>query len=285
MTIRLASAFVIGTLAMGAVLAARPQVPDFAGTWRLDPARRIVTGGPERVDQYGRGGSTVTPPVKLRNVPPRYPDDALRSRIEGLVIIEAVIDQRGDVVDAQVLRSVPPLDRAALEAVRQWRFKPATRDGQPIPVAMAVTVTFNVSGPGGPMSSARLPPGAGGTGRGTGPGLAQPAELTITQKVDELVVTRETGIGREKLTYRLDGKVVKNRQLGRGGGAPGEYQFESRWDGAKVVSIITGPSDDRRSTRTETRYLDGDTMVVETVRPAPAGAPDWFVKEVYTRVR
>jgi TonB family protein len=284
MRIRLASVFVIGTLVMGTATRANEQVPDFSGTWRLDPARSATTGGPERIDGTGPGG-VRTPPVKTVDVRPEYPPDALRRRIGGRILIDATIDRQGRVVDARVLRSVPELDQAALEAVSQWRFTPAARDGVPIPVSMTVTVTFSV----GPGSAAMGVPAAGGgggrgTGGGSGMGAGPKLEVSIKQDQDRIEVTRETTVGREKLTYRFDGRPVKNKQLGRGGGAPGEYLFESRWEGAKLQSTITGP-DRSESKRTETRYLDRDTMVVEIVRPAPDGAPDWHIKQTFVRAQ
>jgi TonB family protein len=55
-------------------------------------------------------------------------------RAEGLVVVEAIIDVRGRVASLRVLRPVPLLTEAALEAVRQWRYEPAWLNGQPVPV-------------------------------------------------------------------------------------------------------------------------------------------------------
>ena len=62
--------------------------------------------------------------------------------VHGVVIVEVTIDVDGTVKDARVLRSIPMLDAAALEAVRQWRYEPTTIDGKPVPVIMTVPVTF-----------------------------------------------------------------------------------------------------------------------------------------------
>ena len=67
------------------------------------------------------------------------------ARIQGIVIIEATIGADGQVVNARVLRSVPLLDQAALDAVRQWQFTPTLLNGVPVPVIMTVTVTFTLS--------------------------------------------------------------------------------------------------------------------------------------------
>jgi protein TonB len=78
-------------------------------------------------------------------VAPRYPAIAQSSRVEGVVILEAVIAEDGSVQDVRVLRSKPLLDDAAVEAVRQWRFTPTLLGGQPVPVVMTVTVSFTLS--------------------------------------------------------------------------------------------------------------------------------------------
>jgi protein TonB len=76
---------------------------------------------------------------------PRYPAIAQASRVEGVVILEAVIAEDGSVQDVRVLRSRPLLDDAAVEAVRQWRFTPTLLGGQPVPVVMTVTVSFTLN--------------------------------------------------------------------------------------------------------------------------------------------
>jgi TonB family protein len=93
----------------------------------------------------------VKPPVLVSKVDASYPAEARRQRIQGVVIIEAVIDRDGRVDSPRVLRSVDPLlDAAALEAVRFWRYQPATRDGKPVRVFLTVTTSFNLpsSAPG-----------------------------------------------------------------------------------------------------------------------------------------
>jgi len=86
--------------------------------------------------------SGLQAPRKIRDVAPRYPAIAQSSRVEGVVILEAVIAEDGSVQDVRVLRSKPLLDEAAVEAVRQWRFTPTLLGGQPVPVVMTVTVSF-----------------------------------------------------------------------------------------------------------------------------------------------
>jgi TonB family protein len=88
--------------------------------------------------------SGMTPPTKTVDVAPTYPAIAQSARIEGVVILEAVIDAQGRVQSATVLRSIPLLDQAALDAVRQWRFTAARLNGEAVPVVMTVTVNFTL---------------------------------------------------------------------------------------------------------------------------------------------
>jgi protein TonB len=73
-----------------------------------------------------------------------YPPIAQQAKIQGAVVIEAIIDIDGKVREARVLRPLPMLDQAALDAVRQWEYEPTLLAGQPIAVVMTVTVTFTL---------------------------------------------------------------------------------------------------------------------------------------------
>ena len=90
------------------------------------------------------GFQGVRTPVKTHHVDPLYPPIAQSARIQGIVIIEATISEAGRVINARVLRSVPTLDQAAIDAVRQWEFTPTMLNGQPVPVIMTVTVNFTL---------------------------------------------------------------------------------------------------------------------------------------------
>lgn len=92
-----------------------------------------------------RIGGDIKEPKKIRHVAPVYPDVAQQARVQGVVILEAMIDGAGDVIDATVLRSVPLLDQAALDAVRQWKFTPTLVNGAPVNVIMTVTVNFTLN--------------------------------------------------------------------------------------------------------------------------------------------
>src|SRR5215467_7087858 len=91
-----------------------------------------------------RVGGAIRTPTKVKHVNPVYPAIAQSARVQGVVIIEATIGPTGTVQDAKVLRSIPLLDQAALDAVKQWVFTPTTLNGVPVPVIMTVTVNFTL---------------------------------------------------------------------------------------------------------------------------------------------
>ncbi|HXO28798.1 MAG TPA: energy transducer TonB [Thermoanaerobaculia bacterium] len=93
------------------------------------------------------GGGVVSPVlIESSGVTPVYPEEALRAGLEGLVVLEAIVDERGRVGhDIKVVRRLGHgFDEAAVAAVRQWRFRPATRDGKPIKVRRIFPIVFRL---------------------------------------------------------------------------------------------------------------------------------------------
>ncbi|MGD0872925.1 MAG: energy transducer TonB [Bryobacteraceae bacterium] len=87
-------------------------------------------------------GGTV-PAVVLRSVPAEYPEEARRAKIQGAVRLSVLIDDAGRPVEFQVLRGLGMgLDKKAIEAVKQWQFKPALRDGKPVTLEATIEVNF-----------------------------------------------------------------------------------------------------------------------------------------------
>jgi protein TonB len=87
------------------------------------------------------------PPVPVYNPPPEYPDLARRAEIEGTVMLRCVLSETGDIIDAQVIKSVTQaLDEAALRAVRQWKYQPAKNNNIPVRVYLVVPVAFRLRG-------------------------------------------------------------------------------------------------------------------------------------------
>jgi protein TonB len=106
----------------------------------------VVGGtGPGLSDEPLRVGGDVKAPQLTNRVEPSYPEAARKARMEGVVILEAIITASGSVEDVKVLKSVNPLlDAAASRAVSQWRYRPATLNGRAVRVYLTVTVTFNL---------------------------------------------------------------------------------------------------------------------------------------------
>jgi protein TonB len=114
----------------GGVVMTSPQPPPAP-----EPAK---PSGPVRVAELPEQ------PHKVIDVRPIYPDLARAAHVEGTVILEAVLDTTGHVTQLRVLRSVPLLDQAALDAVRQWRYSPSIYYGKPVSVLMTITVRFTL---------------------------------------------------------------------------------------------------------------------------------------------
>jgi periplasmic protein TonB len=121
-------------------------VPDGSGvpTGLFGPVGDVVAPPPSppvRKEPLPIGGN-IRPPARVRYVQPVYPRFALQGGVQGTVILQAVIDEQGSVREVKVLRSIPLLDDAAVQAVAQWKFTPTLLNGTPVPVVMTVTVGF-----------------------------------------------------------------------------------------------------------------------------------------------
>jgi protein TonB len=100
---------------------------------------------PPETPKFVRVGGVIREPRKLVHVPPVYPVIAQQARVQGAVILEALIDVTGRVQNVKVLRTDSPLlDEAALQAVRQWRYSPTELNGVPVPVLMTIFVRFTL---------------------------------------------------------------------------------------------------------------------------------------------
>ena len=114
------------------------------------PDTDIIFGipeGPPPAEPEGpiRVGGDVQPPVKVSAPSPQYTEIARKARIQGVVIVEAIIDKEGKVTNVKVLKGLPMgLDTAAADAVKKWRFQPATLNGKPVAVIYNLTVNFRL---------------------------------------------------------------------------------------------------------------------------------------------
>jgi TonB family protein len=91
-----------------------------------------------------RVGSDIEQPTLLYRVSPEYPQIAISAKKEGGVILEATVDADGLVSHVRVLRSEPLLDKATVDAVKQWRYSPLHLNGRAQPFILTVTVSFNL---------------------------------------------------------------------------------------------------------------------------------------------
>ena len=107
----------------------------------------IPTGPPPASEPDGpiQVGGDVKAPEKISSVQPSYTEIARKARIQGVVIVQAIIDKQGNVTNVKVLKGLPMgLDEAAVDAIKQWKFKPATLNGRPVTVYFNLTVNFKL---------------------------------------------------------------------------------------------------------------------------------------------
>jgi protein TonB len=95
------------------------------------------------VQKIVRAGSILKAPRQTYSVDPVYPPLAREARITGTVIVDAVIDEHGNVVEARAVSGHPLLLEPALRAVQQWKYEPTSLNGQPVSVELQVQVHFN----------------------------------------------------------------------------------------------------------------------------------------------
>jgi len=116
------------------ILNSGPSVPVLAKSHEPTPVKRI------------RVASRVVEANLIHDVPPQYPPEAGRARLEGAVVLMAVIGQDGSVKDVRVESGLPILAQAAIDAVKQWRYKPYLIDGEPVEVDSRITINFTLAG-------------------------------------------------------------------------------------------------------------------------------------------
>lgn len=94
--------------------------------------------------QVLRVGGEVVAPKRLSGPEPLYPDDVRKQGAQGIVILEVIVDESGNVVAPHILKPLPGLNESALTAVRAWKFSPATRDGKPVSALFNLTIQFKL---------------------------------------------------------------------------------------------------------------------------------------------
>ena len=165
-----------------------------------------------------RPGDGVTSPMLIHETKPNYTPEAMRARLQGLVVMECVVERDGSVGPVRVTRSVDPvygLDDAAVRTLKQWRFKPGTKDGAPVRVAVIVEMSFTL----GPNTDGRLPDPALNPGT-TAPiswpdafiDSREPAGPSTTTWLDDSIQTPTVSV---QLTHPSDWFVLKAAEADR----------------------------------------------------------------------
>lgn len=127
-------------------LALNPGLGDESfGDFRVDLSQLAAGGGAEELDKIFSIAELDQKPRAIFQRSPTYPAELHKRQKEGTVQIVFIVDTQGRVVDPQVRKSSDPaFERPALEAVRQWKFEPGTRNGDKVQFKMRVPITFNV---------------------------------------------------------------------------------------------------------------------------------------------
>jgi protein TonB len=102
---------------------------------------KLIPVTPQRV----RVSQGVTKGLLIRRIEPSYPPLAKAARVQGEVILKAIIDKDGMIQDLQLVSGHPMLVPSAIDAVRQWRYKPYLLNGQPVEVETTITVIFSLT--------------------------------------------------------------------------------------------------------------------------------------------
>ena len=124
-----------------------PGVPNAApNTLMADLIRNTPVALPKVVVQKVRVSSGVAEGLLVHQVKPQYPPLARQARIQGTVVLQAVIGKDGKVQNPQVVSGHPMLTQAAIEAVKQWRYKPYSLNGEPVEVDTQININFTLSG-------------------------------------------------------------------------------------------------------------------------------------------
>jgi protein TonB len=203
--------FIVAVLLLPASAAAGP--PSEIGRARDGQSAGSEQAAPPQGPPPVRVGGSIRMPVKTREVAPVYPAIAQSARVQGVVILETIVGADGKVVAAKVVRSIPLLDQAALDAVRQWEFVPTIVNGTATPVIMTTTVSFTLPGPAGSApgragaAGAAPPPPARGAGNPSAPSAAGLSEAlrNIRKYVEEQSFTDSGNDGRASIQVETFG--------------------------------------------------------------------------------
>jgi TonB family protein len=238
-------------------------------------ALSLAFGGPARAQEPKVAGTDVAAPHRTKFVAPAYPPEAAMRGLRGIVILELVIDEQGKVASADVVRSVPPFDEAALSAARQWEYEVTQVAGKPVRVRVTVPITFAIRLP--EMTRAEgIPEMRQGAAPAFPPGLDGPAQVVAD------VTLLPDGSVAEAAVRSGESPWAENLLL-----ALRTWRFAAIPEGNEVVFTVqadfvspgrTGqpPKVDLKLTDPHRREAAAPTAVAPTASasPAPEGAPE-----------
>lgn len=145
-------------IALAALCGANAAADDPAAA----PAQVVVAPPDSANPRFGDYVYVEELPEAIGKVPPKYPLVARKAGVDGTVLVQALVGRDGRVHDTRIVKSIPMLDTAAVEAVRQWTFKPALAKGKPVAVWVAVPVRFTLHHSGVSPPTDRTPPSSPG---------------------------------------------------------------------------------------------------------------------------
>jgi protein TonB len=137
MSTLLAVALLAGMAISTSANQAEPPPPSPSPT--SDTSRPAAGDSPASATDADRG------PIAVRITQPRYPEAPFRKGISGTVEVEILIDTTGRVSKSKVVKSIPELDAAALDCVKNWVFRPAMKGGQPVATVASAPITFTIT--------------------------------------------------------------------------------------------------------------------------------------------
>jgi protein TonB len=122
-----------------------PEPPEITIPPGVDIVIGIPKGPPAPVGALVVGEAGTTPPKCIRRIEPEYPEEAKRVGLEGHVILNVTVDERGNVADVAIVQGGPlGMTEEAVEAVWKWKYEPSTLHGMPISLSFTVVVRFTL---------------------------------------------------------------------------------------------------------------------------------------------
>jgi hypothetical protein len=241
------------------------STPNFSGRWRVVTGTRPVSGGPTTA----LFGLKLTVPQQVDGPPLTRTGER---PAHGNVSFQGLIGADGRIADLEPLAAsvwsgfLPDLVRVIVESQRRQQFRPARLNNVPIATVLNSVLQTNDK-PEGVNAQA----------------VALPHDVAIDHAAATLTTRRTTPLGVEIVVYALDGTATRTRLVLAAPTAV-EWEHTSRWEGDRLVtSTVAATGGGTREQRTETRWLEGATMVVETTWTLREGVPPIVKKLTYQK--